>query len=108
MAEPSYRLGDLIDDYCSRCRLLLNHAVASMVNDQVVKVICQTCYSEHAYQHGKVGKKKPGGRTTLFDQVLAKVAPMETADPPVEPVKKKAAASARTISRHKSKPRRGD
>jgi hypothetical protein len=108
MAEPSYRLGDLIDDYCMRCRLVLNHAVASMVGDQVVKVICQTCYSEHAYQHGKVVKKKPGGRTTLFDQVLAKVAPSETADPPAAPAKRKAAAPARTISRRKSKPGSGD
>jgi len=109
MTEQPYRLGDLIDDYCIRCRLLLNHAVASMVDDQVVKVICQTCYTEHAYQHGKVVKKKPGGRTTLFDQVLAKVAPAEAEDPvPPPAMKKKAAASARDITRHKSKSRRGD
>ena len=108
MAEPSYRLGDLIDDYCTRCRLVLNHAVASMVDDQVVKVICQTCYSEHAYQHGKVVKKKPSGRTTLFDQVLAKVEPSE-ADPPASPPakKKKTAAPAHYISRRKPKPSRG-
>ena len=24
---PEIRLGDIIDDYCSRCRLLTNHAV---------------------------------------------------------------------------------
>jgi hypothetical protein len=97
------RLGDLIDDYCPRCRLLLNHAVASMVGDQVAKVICQTCLSEHAYLDGKEGKKKKTPRETLFDQVLAKVAPdgvLETV--PVE--KKKPAAPARYIARHKNKP----
>jgi len=109
MTEQPYRLGDLIDDYCIRCRLLLNHAVASMVDDQVVKVICQTCYTEHAYQHGRVGKKKPTGRSTLFDQVLASVAPSEATAPAPPPAKKKKAAdSARPITRHKSKSRRGD
>jgi hypothetical protein len=98
------RLGDLIDDYCPRCRLLLNHAVASMVENQVAKVICQTCLTEHAYLEGKEGKKKKGPRETLFDQVLAKVAP---AAPDPEPVvKKKSATPARVISRHKTKPRR--
>jgi hypothetical protein len=103
MGEQELRLGDLIDDYCSRCRLLLNHAVASMVNGQVVKVICQTCYTEHAYQHGKAGRKKPAPRATLFDQVLAKVSPMESKTPPVAPAKSKPAAPARYFSRHKGK-----
>src|SRR3990172_6710738 len=67
MADFPPRLGDLIDDHCPRCRLLLNHAIASMVKDQVVKVVCQTCYSEHAYQRGQGGKKKPHARATLFD-----------------------------------------
>ncbi len=108
MAEPPYRLGDLIDDYCTRCRLILNHAVASMMDDQVVKVICQTCYTEHAFQHGKAGKKKPSGRTTLFDQVLAKVAPSEADPPASQPAKKtKTAAPARYISRRKPKPNKG-
>ena len=108
MAEQELRLGDLVDDYCPRCRLLLNHAIASMVEGQVVKVICQTCYSEHAYQHGKVGKKKAAtGRATLFDQVLAKAAPLTSAAPPSPPAqKKKTYIPARYISRHKTKPPR--
>ena len=108
MSGASYRLGDLIDDYCLRCRLLLNHAVASMMKDQVVKVICQTCYSEHAYQHGKAAKKKPSGRVTLFDQVLAKVGPPEKPPAPEPPAAKKqsAAEPARYIRRHKGSPPR--
>lgn len=67
------RLGDLIDDHCPRCRLLLNHAIASMMEGKVAKVICQTCLTEHAYlyQDGAKRKKPPGGRETLFDQILA-------------------------------------
>ena len=124
MSEYPPRLGDLIDDYCSRCRLLLNHAIASMVAGQVVKVICQTCYSEHAYQHGQAGKKKAGPRATLFDQVLSKIspsgpaaeveppapkkAPPAAAAPQPEPPasKKKTAAPARYIARHAKKPSR--
>lgn len=106
MTDHEQRLGDLIDDYCPRCRLLLNHAIASMVNGQVVKVICQTCFSEHAYRHGEGGKKKSSNsRATLFDQVLAK-AP-SAAEPPSAPVpKKKNVPPARYISRHRSKPQK--
>ncbi|MEJ2008321.1 MAG: hypothetical protein P8Z30_09245 [Acidobacteriota bacterium] len=44
--EHRPRLGDLIDDYCPRCKRLMNHAIASFVGDKVVKVICRTCHSE--------------------------------------------------------------
>jgi hypothetical protein len=105
MSDLPPRLGDLIDDYCPRCRLLLNHAIASMVGNQVAKVICQTCLSEHAYMDGKEAKKKKTPRETLFDQVLAKAAPVTSADPPAAE-KKKPGVEARYITRHKSKPPR--
>jgi hypothetical protein len=104
MSDLPPRLGDLIDDYCPRCRLLLNHAVASMVETQVAKVICQTCLSEHAYLDGKESKKKKTPRETLFDQVLAKAAPADEADPAPDE-KKKPAVEARYTARHKTRPR---
>ncbi len=119
MTERVYRLADLIDDYCPRCRLLLNHAVAGMVESKVAKVICQTCYSEHPYRHGEGGKKKkPGsGRAALVEQVLSKIAPPpptasvsatdSAAAPDQTPKKKRPAVLTRYISRHKSKPRKG-
>jgi len=115
MIEPVPRLGDIIDDYCPRCRLLLNHAVASLVDNKVVKVICQTCHSEHPYRNAEMPpKKKPGSRAALFDQVLTKAASTPEAEPATpaeepapaepEPVKKKrVAAPARYITRHRSK-----
>jgi hypothetical protein len=113
------RLGDEIDDYCARCKLLLNHAVAGMLGSAVVKVVCQTCHTEHPFRNGEVPpKKKAGPRAALMDQVLAKVGapPLEAqpdANPPPseeesEPKKKKSsAAPARYITRHTTRPPRG-
>ena len=64
------KLGDTIDDYCSRCRLLMNHYVVSLVDGVPQKVRCQTCSNEHNYRHGKGGKKKDTVKS-LFDQVAA-------------------------------------
>jgi hypothetical protein len=102
------RLGDLIDDFCPRCRRLLNHAVASMVGPQVAKVICQTCYTEHPFRHGDAGKKKSDPRT-LFDQVLGKVSPSgPESEQTRTPASEKASARAtslpvRNASRGKAK-----
>ena len=43
------KLGDTIDDYCSRCQLLMDHYVVSLVDAEVRKVRCQTCNNEHNY-----------------------------------------------------------
>jgi hypothetical protein len=119
MFEPIPRLGDTIDDYCPRCRLLLNHAVASLMENKVVKVICQTCHSEHPYRNAELPpKKKPSTPARLFEQVLGKATGKPGAEPdapaeepvqvePKSPKKKGAAAPARYISRHKSKLPRG-
>ena len=56
MAE--HRLGDIIDDHCSKCSMLTNHSIVSVVDDEIARVRCRTCYYEHKYRHGKGGKKK--------------------------------------------------
>ena len=72
MAE--IRLGDIVDDHCSKCRLLTNHSVVSVVNGEIAQVRCRTCYNEHKFRHGKGGaKKKSSKKADLFDQVLAKI-----------------------------------
>ena len=96
------RLGDLIDDHCPRCKRLMNHAIASFVGDKVVKVICQTCYTEHPYLEGKEKKKAPKG--TAFNQVLAKVEPSSGAPAAPAGKKPKAKSAARSLIRHKAKP----
>jgi hypothetical protein len=64
------RLGDVIDDYCTRCRMIMNHGIVGMVGDEVAKVRCNTCQSEHAYKHGRLPKKRRGETDRLFDEVL--------------------------------------
>jgi mono/diheme cytochrome c family protein len=113
------RLGDEIDDYCPRCKLLLSHAIASVMGTTVVKVVCQTCHSEHPFKNGEVPpKKKAGPRAALMDQVLAKAGMPAAAESPEdgaapapaqeEPKKKKTSSPhARYITRHTTRPPRG-
>ena len=54
MPDRPLRLGDVIDDYCPRCRLLLNHDVGSLTDGEVAKVTCRTCYNTHDYRHAQV------------------------------------------------------
>ncbi|HEV2199111.1 MAG TPA: hypothetical protein VGR73_04770 [Bryobacteraceae bacterium] len=43
------RLGDIIDDWCVKCRRLTNHAIVSLVEADPAKVRCRSCYSDHNY-----------------------------------------------------------
>jgi hypothetical protein len=83
------RLGDVIDDFCVKCKRIMNHSVVSLVNNQPAKVRCRTCYNDHDYRHEQAPPPKVDLRKqALFDEVLAKVQPEAAADPPPEPAKK--------------------
>lgn len=75
MADRTPRLGDVIDDYCPRCRLLLNHDVTSLYDDQAAKVTCRTCHNTHDYRHAQVPPKRKSAKKedkqSLLQQVLA-------------------------------------
>ena len=43
------RLGDIIDDWCVKCRRLTNHAIVSLLDTEAAKVRCRSCYSDHDY-----------------------------------------------------------
>ena len=66
----TYRLGDDIEDWCSRCRGISNHAVSALLDGAVLKVHCRACLSEHKFRHGKGGKSREKERQKLFDEVL--------------------------------------
>jgi len=70
MEPRRVRLGDVIDDYCPKCRLIMNHGVAGMVGDEVRKVRCNTCISEHVYKHGRLPKRRSNETNRLFNEVL--------------------------------------
>ncbi len=78
---PEYRLGDIIDDFCVRCKRIMNHAVVSVMNNEPAKVRCRTCHSDHDYRHEQAPPPKNDPRKqALFNEVLKKVDP-EKADP---------------------------
>src|SRR5258705_8587333 len=78
------RLGDIIDDYCVKCKQIMNHAIVSMLNTAPAKVRCRTCHSDHDYRHEQAPPPKVDLRkSALFQEVLAKLEPA-TASPVVE------------------------
>lgn len=78
MREP--RLGDDIDDFCVRCKRIMNHSVVSVVNGEAAKVRCRTCHSDHDFRHEQPPPPKVDLRKqALFNDVLKKVTPEEGA-----------------------------
>ena len=45
------RLGDDIDDYCVRCKRVMNHNVVSVLDGKPAKVRCRTCHSDHDFRN---------------------------------------------------------
>ena len=79
MAE--FRLGDIIDDYCVKCRRLTNHAIVSVLNREPAKVRCRACYSDHDYRREEIPpSKKDLKKLALFKEVLASVDPTATSN----------------------------
>ena len=70
MESRRVRLGDVIDDYCPRCRLIMNHGVVGMVGDEVKKVRCNTCLSEHQFRNGQLPASRRKAQSKLFQEVL--------------------------------------
>ena len=74
MRDP--RLGDDIDDFCVRCKRVMNHAVVSVINNEPAKVRCRTCHSDHDFRHEQPPPPKVDLRkAALFTEVLKKVDP---------------------------------
>ena len=91
------RLGDVIDDFCVKCKRLTNHAIVSILDGQAAKVRCRTCYHDHDYRHEQPPpSKKDLKKQELFAQVLAGVAPEAAAVE--EPVEKKKTRARKTAS----------
>jgi hypothetical protein len=93
-----FRLGDILDDHCIKCRRVTNHAIVSLVNAEPAKVRCRTCYHDHDYRHEQAPpSKKDLKKAELFKEVLAAASPVSAAaeedlpadpEPPAKAVKK--------------------
>ena len=67
------RLGDVIDDFCVKCRRLTNHSIVSLLSGSAAKVRCRTCYSDHDYRNEQAppSKKELAKQKELYNAVLA-------------------------------------
>jgi hypothetical protein len=63
MAEPN--IGDRVDSYCGRCKMMLAHTVESIENGKIKKCHCNTCGAQHAYR--AKSPKRIGGIPTSFE-----------------------------------------
>jgi len=72
MEQRRVRLGDIVDDYCTRERRVTNHAVVAIIEDQIQLTRCTTCDTEHPYKAAKVPRRRKKTETgALYEQVLA-------------------------------------
>src|SRR5450755_1650874 len=69
------RLGDDIDDFCVKCKRVMNHLVVSLLNDEPAKVRCRTCHGDHDFRHDQAPPPKVDSRkAALIQQALEKAA----------------------------------
>jgi hypothetical protein len=81
------RLGDVIDDYCVKCKRIMNHSVVSILDDEPAKVRCRTCHGDHDYRHEQAPPTKADLRkAALFKEVLDRMGPAAGEIPVEEPV----------------------
>jgi hypothetical protein len=79
------RLGDVIDDYCVKCKRITNHSIVSLLGAEPAKVRCRTCYSDHDYRREQIPpSKRELKKQALFREVLSATEPTPpaTAEPP--------------------------
>ena len=84
MNQRRPKLGDILDDYCTRERRLTNHVIVAMVEAEVKLTRCTTCDTEHDFKHGKMPtlRRKKDAVSTAYKEVLAAVTG-ETATPAI-------------------------
>lgn len=79
------RLGDIIDDFCIKCKRIMNHAVVSILDSKPAKVRCRTCYNDHDYRFEQAPPPKIDPRkAALLAEKAANAAAL--AAPVAEPV----------------------
>jgi hypothetical protein len=62
------RLGDDIDDFCVKCKRVMNHLVVSLLNDEPAKVRCRTCHGDHDFRHEQAPPPKIDARKAALIQ----------------------------------------
>ena len=86
--STAHRIGEVQDDYCTSCHLLLSHDIASVVNGEIAKTTCRTCHNTHDYKHAKIPRrpaKKEETKQSLMEQVLRNMPQMPAMPPAPSP-----------------------
>ncbi|MGE5646542.1 MAG: hypothetical protein ACM336_12195 [Acidobacteriota bacterium] len=84
------RLGDVVDDFCVKCRRITNHSIVSLMNGAPAKMRCRTCYHEHDFRNCEPPPKKDPKKEALFKEVLSTIDPQAAAAKPAEEKKPRA------------------
>ncbi len=80
--------GENIASYCTKCKLVIDHAIVAMDGETIVKVKCKTCGSAHKYRASadvkpaRTPKKKEDGAKTaevLWEACIAEAKGKECA-----------------------------
>jgi hypothetical protein len=80
------RLGDIIDDFCVKCKRIMNHAVVSILDNKPAKVRCRTCYNDHDYRFEQAPPPKIDPRKlALMAEKAANAAALAQTAGPMEP-----------------------
>lgn len=100
------RLGDDIDDFCVKCKRVMNHSVVSILNDAPAKVRCRTCHSDHDYRNEQPPPPKVDSRkAALFNQVLENVTGTPAANDGVPSAQAAEAGAGDSASTAEAKPK---
>ena len=64
------QVGNNVDSWCTRCKLMLAHTVEAMVGAKITRVHCNTCGAQHAYRSHQPGERAAkGGKGTRAERV---------------------------------------
>ncbi|MBW1809711.1 MAG: hypothetical protein JRJ19_05680 [Deltaproteobacteria bacterium] len=75
--KPKGQVGTDIDAWCTRCKRMLTHTVLAKTEGRTVRVVCNTCSSEHKYYPEPPGsrrttsKRKTGSRSSGSKKIPA-------------------------------------
>ena len=73
------KVGDYIDGWCTRCKLVLRHTIEAIAGGKVSRVHCNTCQGQHAHRANAPGTAtKSGARKTGATQQAPRPSSWET------------------------------
>ena len=100
MEQHHARLGDVLDDYCTRERRVTNHAVVAIVGDEIKLTRCTTCDTEHPYKAARV----PPRRQTKLVAALSNASPDPAGPALQDPAKVESDGSTVSVDAQASSP----